>query len=576
MWWIGISVVFLALLHNAWAPLLYGADKTVETSENAGAAIVSTYFGGSGDDGFLGSQLAVDNQGYIYVVGYSSSTDLPVPPGACQPNNNGDYDFFVAKFTYDMSILMAATYLGGTGLERYPSITINQLNQVVIVGYSGSDDFPTSPGSYEPDYFGGESDIIVSILDSDLTTLLHSTYMGGNSTEGPYNRPGILVLSNGNIYVAGTTVSSDFPTSPTGYDRLYSGGKEFVVFQFNNDLSELIASTYIGGSGDEEFPSLATDTDGNIFISGATNASDYPTTPGAYSRELGGGYWTGTITKLNDDLSDVLASTMVGDAGALDLVCDQPGFLYITGHTDDVDYPITASAYDQTHNGVNEGFLAKFDNDLENLIACTFFSGNTSGICIGGALALDGTGNISCVSFTSSAILPTTPDAFDDSYNGGEDVYYLVLSESLASLQYSSYLGGTGEDAAISTTYDQNGNIYMAGMSASSDFWTYPTCYDTSYNGGAYDCFITGFINSTPTCGDANSDASINIGDVVYIGNHVFRSSECAANPPIGCPPDPYEAGDVNCDESVNIGDAVYLGNVIFRPGSPAPCAACP
>jgi hypothetical protein len=76
-------------------------------------------------------------------------------------------------------------------------------------------------------------------------------------------------------------------------------------------------------------------------------------------------------------------------------------------------------------------------------------------------------------------------------------------------------------------------------------------------------------------CGDANGDEGVNIGDVVFLANHVFRESECTVNPPIGCPPEPYEAGDVNCDGSVNIGDAVYLGNVIFRPGSPGPCAAC-
>jgi hypothetical protein len=77
-------------------------------------------------------------------------------------------------------------------------------------------------------------------------------------------------------------------------------------------------------------------------------------------------------------------------------------------------------------------------------------------------------------------------------------------------------------------------------------------------------------------CGDANGDVGVNIGDVVYIANHVFRNGMCSVNPPIGCPPDPYDAGDVNCDEGVNIGDAVYLGNVIFRPGSLEPCASCP
>jgi PKD repeat protein len=88
--------------------------------------------------------------------------------------------------------------------------------------------------------------------------------------------------------------------------------------------------------------------------------------------------------------------------------------------------------------------------------------------------------------------------------------------------------------------------------------------------------FANGLFYLAYICGDANGDEGVNIGDVVYITNHVFRNGECPVNPPIGCPPVPYESGDVNCDESVNIGDAVYLGNVIFRPGSPLPCAGCP
>jgi hypothetical protein len=98
--------------------------------------------------------------------------------------------------------------------------------------------------------------------------------------------------------------------------------------------------------------------------------------------------------------------------------------------------------------------------------------------------------------------------------------------------------------------------------------------YDQSGNESGYTA--TGSFNIVDfICGDANGDLGVNIGDVVYIANHVFRNAECSVNPPIGCPPVPYEAGDVNCDESVNIGDAVYLGNVIFRPGSPLPCANC-
>jgi hypothetical protein len=95
------------------------------------------------------------------------------------------------------------------------------------------------------------------------------------------------------------------------------------------------------------------------------------------------------------------------------------------------------------------------------------------------------------------------------------------------------------------------------------------------YNPDQTDNDEDGYGDVCDICGDANGDLSVNIGDVVFIGNHVFRNGECTTNPPIGCAPEPYEAGDVNCDGDVNIGDAVYLGNVIFRPGSPEPCMLC-
>lgn len=564
------SITFLyALLFAGYMPSSYGievaaANPNVDYSKKE---IVSTYFGGNGDDGFLGIQLALDDQGFIYAAGYSASTDLPIPAGALQPDKNSDYDFFIAKFSQDLSTLIAATYLGGSGKEQYPSVVINYLDQVVIAGYSGSTDFPTGPNAYEPDYSEGGADLVISILDNNLTTLIHSTYLGGSNEEGPYNRPSILALSNGDIFIAGTTASNDFPTSPSGYDRDYSGGKDFIVIRMNLELSELLASTYIGGAGDEEFPSLALDGGGNIFLGGATNSTEYPTTVGAYSRDLSAGFWTGTITKLNNDLSDLLASTMTGNAAALDLACDSAGNLYITGHTDDVNYPTSVTAYDRTHNGTNEGFIAKFDNNLENLVACTYLSGVSGGTCVGQALALDGTGKISCNSLTSSPNMFTTPDALDGTHNGSGDIYFLILTDDLSSLLYSSYLGGSNEDAGSSTVYDKNGNLYLGGMTASSNFWICSECYDTSYNGGSYDGFIMGMIGLTPDCGDANADDAVNIGDGVYLINHIFHN---------GPAPVHNAAGDVNCDLNINVGDAVYLINYIFRPGSPSPCATCP
>ena len=119
-----------------------------------------------------------------------------------------------------------------------------------------------------------------------------------------------------------------------------------------------------------------------------------------------------------------------------------------------------------------------------------------------------------------------------------------------------------GANAYVEDFYIENEELYVFGYFGMA--------------GDKVSGYLAKWTKLDPICGDANGDRSVNIGDIVYITNYVFRNSECVTNPPIGCPPDNYETGDVNCDGNVNIGDAVYLGNYIFRPGSPEPCAECP
>ncbi|UCC44666.1 MAG: hypothetical protein JSU65_01685, partial [Candidatus Zixiibacteriota bacterium] len=239
-------------------------------NSQAASGAFSTYLGGSADDGFCGTQVTTDSLGYIYAVGYTLSDDIPTESGSYQPARNGGYDIFVAKFDPHLTTLLATTYLGGSGDEQYPAIAINRLGQVIITGYTYSGDFPTSDGVLQPSFGGGSSDAFVTILDADLSTRISSTYIGGSAGEGPYNRLGLQVAMSNEIYIAGTTFSGDFPTSPGAYRESPIGDADIFVSRLSADLSTLVASTYIGGSGIEAFPGLTFDNSGDIVLGTST------------------------------------------------------------------------------------------------------------------------------------------------------------------------------------------------------------------------------------------------------------------------------------------------------------------
>jgi len=526
--------------------------------------LASTYLGGNGGDGFGGTGLAADAEGNIYIVGYTNSSNFPPDLGNYQSPINGNNDIYICKLNPGLTDVLAAASIGGSGNEQYPGITINNEGEVVIAGYTYSADFPVTPGVVGSSFLGGPSDFFVAVLDGGLNTLIASTYLAGSQAEGPYNRPGIITTADGDIYVSGTTSSSDFPKTPTAYDTIYGGTQDYFITRLNNDLTTIKASTFVGGSGIEEFPSLVIDSDANIFLGGSTGSSDYPTTENSYNRTHTGAYFNASLSKFDDALSNLLASTFLGDAGAVDLIIDNQGNLYYTGHTDNTNYVTTPGVYDRTHNGYNEGFISKICNDLQNMLASTFLSGTTNSFCFINSLAFDANGNLFGFGMTDNANFPTTADAIQSEYGGGmNDAVIIKMDIDLTSVAYSSFIGGAADDAGIDVICDSDNAPIMAGHTASTNLWTSSNAYSRSYNGGEFDAFVAK-LYLYRKCGDANDDNSINVGDAVYLIAYVFKG---------GPGPDPVDAGDANCDGDVNVGDAVYLINYVFKSG-PEPC--CP
>ena len=482
-------------LSNSGTPqLTYGFkvasyDKTKELVIDP--LLASTYLGGSYDD--LGDAIAIDSSGNVYVMGYTDSSNFPTTSGAYDISLNNaaadDYDVFVAKLDSSLTSLQASTYLGGLFEDVGFAIAIDDSDNVYVTGSTSSSDFPTTSGAYDTSY-NRNSDIFVSKLNSSLSDLQASTYLGGSDSDYGY---AIALDGNGNVYVTGYTNSSDFPTTSGAYD-ISDDSSDAFVSKLNSSLSDLQTSIYLGGSDSDYGYAIALDDNGNVYVTGDTKSSDFPTTSGAYDISHNSSYDV-FVSKLNNSLSDLQASTYLGGSDSDSnygnaIALDSSGNVYVAGRTNSSDFPTTSGAYDISHNGGNSDvFVSKLNSSLSNLQASTYLG--VSGNDYGNAIALDSSGNVYVTGYTYSKKFPTTSGAYDTSHNGGNsDVFVTKLNSSLSDLQASTYLGGSDSDYGYAIAFDSSGNVYVTGYTDSSDFPTTSGAYDTSYNTDS-DVFVT-------------------------------------------------------------------------------------
>lgn len=461
---------------NEYGFLLGDYDKTKELVIDP--LISSTYLGGSLDDG--ANYLAIQSKD-VYVAGFTFSANFPTTDGAFDVTSNGDVDGFVSKLSGDLRNLEASTYLGGTNGDGVGFIIING-SSVYITGSTDSSDFPTTSGAFATT-FGGSTDAFVSKLNRDLTDLLASTYLGGSGFDATTS----MTVKGNKVYVAGGTFSSNFPTTPDAFDIALNGGPDAFVTQLGADLNVLIASTYLGG-GDSDRATTLDIHGANVYVAGFTFSFDFPTTPDAFDTSLNG-FDDAFVSKLSDDLETLHASTYLGGA-IVDLattISVGGRNVYVAGSTNSADFPVSDDAFDTTLNLADDAFVSKLDADLSTLVASTYlgrsFVESPSFIAIKGR-------NIYVTGRTSSPDFPTTPGAFDTTFNGVlVDAFVSKLKADLTTLLASTYLGGSDNDNAASIAV-KGSKVYVTGVTTSLDFPTTPDAFAT-FNGGLSDAFIS-------------------------------------------------------------------------------------
>lgn len=263
----------------------------------------STYLGGNMDEWRV--SVTVDKNQDLYICGETSSSNFPTTQNAFDVGFNGGSDIFISKFTNDLSTLSSSTFFGSNSYEEALAIRLNNSGSVYIAGYTMSSTFPITSGVYGPTYNGGERDAYIAKFNSGLSSLLASTFIGGNNKDTGED---IVIGENGNIYFTGVTQSSNFPVTPNAYNESFNGAMDAFVSKLDSNLLILSASTFAGGTGSEKGQAIVLDENSNIYIVGQTASIDFPITHNAFDTTYNGGSNDCYIMKFDSSLSAIPTS----------------------------------------------------------------------------------------------------------------------------------------------------------------------------------------------------------------------------------------------------------------------------
>jgi uncharacterized protein (TIGR03437 family) len=390
------------------------ADVFVSKLSADGSALVySTYLGGNDDD--VAQALAVSSSGNVTIGGYTFSTNFPTA-APLQSSNRGSADAFVARLSAGGSALLFSTYLGGSDDDLAWALRVDDAGNTYVAGETESSNFPVANAFQN--FRLGTFDGFVTKLNAAGSALVYSTYLGGNAEDGAL---GIAVDASGSALVTGYTVSANFPTA-SAVQTTYGGGSCVVgsvlvacfdafATKFSPAGTQLLYSTYLGGSADDYGAATAVDSSGSAIVAGVTTSPNYPVVNPRQATL--GGLGDAFVTKLSPGGSPLVYSTYLGGAvsDAADAIAvDADGNAYVSGITESSNFPLLNTM--QGRNGF-DAFVTKINAAGSALMYSTFLGGN--GRDEGFSIAVDGAGDAYVAGGTNSGDFPRV-NPFQNAY----------------------------------------------------------------------------------------------------------------------------------------------------------------
>jgi hypothetical protein len=480
------------------APYICGDVFVTKMNPTGTALVYSTFLGGSDAD--FGLQIAVDSSGAAYVTGSTASSNFPVTSGVFQPAFGGGacgssggrpcHDAFVTKLDPTGAKLVYSSFLGGNGNDEGFGIAVDAFGDAFVTGQTNSANFPTTPLSKFPSQIGGTcsngtamftcDDAFVAEVNPAATALVYSTYLGGHGDDF-----GISVALDfaGDAFVVGATASTDFPATAGALQTTFGGGTtptcsssicgDGFVAMLDPTGSTLLYATYVGGSGDDTAVGVAVDSSANIYVTGVTDSSNFPTTPGAAQTLFGGGSSScanrlltcgdAFALKIQPPGSALTYSTFIGgsgDDGAFSSAAVDPsGDFYVGGATNSLNFPLAGATQ------------SAFGGGSPNCNAANFPCG---------------------------------------------DAFVTEVNPTGSALVFSTYLGGSGDDGAAGVAVDPLGAIYVTGITGSANFPTTAGVFQSTCGGGCSgttDAFVTKFSLSGANAAFAAGDVFAAVGN---------------------------------------------------------------
>ncbi len=446
----------------------------------------SSYLGGSGNDQAF--DVAADSSGDLYVTGRNASdSGFPTTPGVYDSlKGSGDWDAFVAKFSRVGNTLIYATFLGNADRDEGRAIEVDKSNRAVVGGWTESNFFPTEGNGYDhsPNTF---PDGFIARFSVDGSSLDFSTYHGGNGQE---TVEAIALDGQDTIYVTGTTTSSaaSFPASSGAYDTTPNGGDDAYVSKLLPDGSQKLKHTFLGGGQLDQARGIVLSSSNQPIVVGRTrsNSPNFPTAGGPLSSTLSGDE-DAFVSRLSADFTDLSYSTYLGgenaDAG-WDVALSSSGGIVVCGETESPDFP-TINAYNSQIGGnippyPYDGFVSEFIADT--LIYSTFFGGRGNDYIT--TVAVSTLGDYVFAGFSQTdSFFPVGGNPIHTVNQGAEDLFFSDLDASTNTLNYSTLVGGSGNERPFGIAVDPWGFVAVAGYTASNNFPLTTGVPDSTYVG---------------------------------------------------------------------------------------------